>query len=265
MKIILIIYILFTYSFGNNINDERKKLYLDYKNKVVKIKKRYLLNRNNISEEYNNLISVYNIQKEEYLSLKDSIDQAVKMKIYNYNKGNNDIDVEGYKYKFKDAISTKDNKLTKRKIYYDQKFMNLDSITTFYFDQVLKYETNKINMGDIILNLQAENIALVNRINNSTNNLNNLEYGISLNNLNESILALINVDMYIYEKKYNKAISECKIAINNFPDLYLAYEKLGSAYYLNNNYDDALNSWETALAMEPNNTKLIKFLNAIKK
>ena len=187
------------------------------------------------------------------------------MKINKYNKGNDDIDVEGYKYKFNDAINTKINKLNKRKKFYDQQFINLDSITTFYFDEVLKYETNKINMGDIILNLQAENIALVNRINNSTNNLNNLEHGISLNNLNESILALINADMYIYEKKYNKAISECKIAINNFPDLYLPYEKLGSAYYLNNNYDDALKSWEIALAMEPNNTKLIKFLNAIKK
>ena len=66
------------------------------------------------------------------------------MKISKYDKGNNDIDVEGYKYKFENAIATKDNKLTKRKKYYDQQFMNLDSITTFSFDEVLKYETNKI-------------------------------------------------------------------------------------------------------------------------
>ena len=64
---------------------------------------------------------------------------------------------------------------------------------------VIKVERGRviqiINENDLILELQSMNVALEKRIKNASSNLYNLENGISTNNLNNTILSLINADM----------------------------------------------------------------------
>lgn len=248
---------------SESLKDQQKIIFNDHNKKISTLKKNYLLKKDKLQKEYDRLLPLYNSLNKDYSIVLDSIDNVIKNKI---NTFNNQDDPQMSKF-FQIIEKTKNdqsNKLKNRKKYYKNEFSKLDSTIDFLFDIILLYEQNSFDNNELILSLDAEILALNKMISNAIKTIDNYEQGVSSHKLNTSIISLINADRYIYEKNYTAAINECKNAINNFPDHAIAYEKLGSAYYLNNDFDEALKNWTIALSMKPENSNLSKFLNEIK-
>ncbi len=243
---------------------KQKQLFDDHQTHVTGIKKEYVNNKNFIDSELNRLMPLYNSLKRDYDSLVDSLDNIVKNRVKKYSDGIDDPEVEGHMYLMEKAKQSVLKKMDERNSYYQGKFDELDSRTDFYFDVLLAYESNSLDVNDIVLKLQAENIAYEKMIRQANEELDQLENGISKDYLNESIISLISADRLINNQNYEEAIEECNKSIKLFPHLSIAYEKLGSAYYLNNDYESALKYWNTALALNPENSNLSQFLSALK-
>lgn len=244
--------------------EEQKKLFEDHQNKVTKLKEEYVKNKQFIDTELERLLPLYNSLKRDYDTLVDSLDNIVKHRVDQYSEGLDDPEVAGHMYLMDRAKQSVAKKLDERKNFYKNKFTEIESKTDFYFDVLLAYESNDLDVNNLVLNLQAENFAIEEMTRYAHEYLNQLENGISVSNLNKSITSMIIADRFISNKEYGEAISECKSAIQLFPNLSIAYEKLGSAYYLNNNFEEALKNWNTALAMNPDNSYLSEFLSALK-
>ena len=266
IKFVYIIIIISSYLFSqdsNNIKNQQKILFNKSKQKIETLKKYYLLNKDNLQKEYDRLLPLYNSLNKEYNMMLDSIENVIKNQINNYSNNDNPQMSKFFQH-IEKTKSDQSDKFKNRKKYYKNEFSKIDSTIDFLFDVILLYEKNSLNKNNVILNLDAEILALNKIINNAIKTISNYEEGISSNKLNYSISSLINADRYIYEKNYDLAINECKNAINSFPDYPIAYEKLGSAYYLNDNLNEALKNWTIALSMDPHNLNLSKFLNDIK-
>ncbi len=264
---ILFIIIISSLIYSKNDSDYIKKqklIFNQHQNNVTQLKENYVKEKNIMEKEQKRLLPLYNSLKRDYDSLVDSLDNIVKNRMNQYNQGIDDPEVSGHVELMDRAKQSINNKLDGRIKYYKNKFAILDSLTDFYFDVLLAYESNSININELILDLEGENIAIQKTIERAQKDLYHLEEGISTINFNNSLNNLIAANQYIHEKNYKNAIKECKNAIKIFPELALAYEKLGSAYYLDNNYEDALKNWNIALAMNPNNTNLSQFLSALK-
>ena len=265
-KLIILIILIGSILFSNetqNIKNQQKVLFNEHKKKMMTLKKDYLLNKDNLQKEYERLLPLYNSLNKKYNMILDSIDYVIKNKINNYNKIDNPQMSKLFQI-IEKSKNEQSSKLKNRKKYYKSEFSKIDSTIDFLFDIILLYEQSSYDDNEIIASLDAEIIAFNKIISNAEKTIFNYEQGVSSNNLNYSIISLINADRYIYEKNYIEAINECKNAINNFPDYSIAYEKLGSAYYLDNNLDEALKNWTIALSMDPQNLNLSKFLNDIK-
>ena len=259
-----IIILSFLFSSENaDIKNEQKILFNKHKKQISYLKKDYLLNKDNLQKEYDRLLPLYNSLNKEYNLILDSLDNIISKTITN-NDNNDNPQMSKFFQFIENTKNEQSNKLKKRKTYYKNEFSNIDSTIEFLFDIILLYEKHALDNNNPISSLDAEIVALNKIIKNAEKTILNYESGVSSNRLNYSISSLINADRYINEKKYIDAINECKIAINNFPDNSIAYEKLGSAYYLNNNLSDALKNWTIALSMDPDNLNLSKFLNDIK-
>ena len=259
-----IIILSFLFSSENaDIKNEQKILFNKHKKQISSLKKDYLLNKDNLQKEYDRLLPLYNSLNKEYNLILDSLDNIISKTITN-NDNNDNPQMSKFFQFIENTKNDQSTKLKKRKTYYKNEFSNIDSTIEFLFDIILLYEKHTLDNNNPISSLDAEIVALNKIIKNAEKTILNYESGVSSNRLNYSISSLINADRYINEKKYIDAINECKIAINNFPDNSIAYEKLGSAYYLNNNLNDALKNWTIALSMDPDNLNLSKFLNDIK-
>ncbi len=259
-----IIILSFLFSSENaDIKNEQKILFDKHKKQISSLKKDYLLKKDNLQKEYDRLLPLYNSLNKEYNLILDSLDNIISKTITN-NDNNDNPQMSKFFQFIENTKNEQSNKLKKRKTYYKNEFSNIDSTIEFLFDIILLYEKHALDNNNPISSLDAEIVALNKIIKNAEKTILNYESGVSSNRLNYSISSLINADRYINEKKYIDAINECKIAINNFPDNSIAYEKLGSAYYLNNNLSDALKNWTIALSMDPDNLNLSKFLNDIK-
>ena len=259
-----IIILSFLFSSENaDIKNEQKILFDKHKKQISSLKKDYLLKKDNLQKEYDRLLPLYNSLNKEYNLILDSLDNIISKTITN-NDNNDNPQMSKFFQFIENTKNEQSTKLKKRKTYYKNEFSNIDSTIEFLFDIILLYEKHALDNNNPISNLDAEIVALNKIIKNAEKTILNYESGVSSNRLNYSISSLINADRYINEKKYIDAINECKIAINNFPDNSIAYEKLGSAYYLNNNLNDALKNWTIALSMDPDNLNLSKFLNDIK-
>ena len=259
-----IIILSFLFSSENaDIKNEQKILFDKHKKQISSLKKDYLLNKDNLQKEYDRLLPLYNSLNKEYNLILDSLDNVISKTITN-NDNNDNPQMSKFFQFIENTKNEQSTKLKKRKTYYKNEFSNIDSTIEFLFDIILLYEKHTLDNNNPISSLDAEIVALNKIIKNAEKTILNYESGVSSNRLNYSISSLINADRYINEKKYIDAINECKIAINNFPDNSIAYEKLGSAYYLNNNLNDALKNWTIALSMDPDNLNLSKFLNDIK-
>ena len=259
-----IIILSFLFSSENaDIKNEQKILFDKHKKQISSLKKDYLLNKDNLQKEYDRLLPLYNSLNKEYNLILDSLDNVISKTITN-NDNNDNPQMSKFFQFIENTKNEQSTKLKKRKTYYKNEFSNIDSTIEFLFDIILLYEKHALDNNNPISSLDAEIVALNKIIKNAEKTILNYESGVSSNRLNYSISSLINADRYINEKKYIDAINECKIAINNFPDNSIAYEKLGSAYYLNNNLNDALKNWTIALSMDPDNLNLSKFLNDIK-
>ncbi len=68
-----------------------------------------------------------------------------------------------------------------------------------------------------------------------------------------------------YNNDLNKALNEVIEAININPYASKSYEMLGSIYYRLKWYNLALNNWEKALALDPDNTKLSRYIEKAKR
>jgi hypothetical protein len=68
-----------------------------------------------------------------------------------------------------------------------------------------------------------------------------------------------------YNNDLNAALNEVIEAININPYASKSYEMLGSIYYRLKWYNLALNNWEKALALDPENSKLNKFIEKAKR
>lgn len=68
-----------------------------------------------------------------------------------------------------------------------------------------------------------------------------------------------------YRNDLNTALTEVIEAININPYASKSYEMLGSIYYRLKWYNLALNNWEKALALDPENSKLNKFIEKAKR
>lgn len=68
-----------------------------------------------------------------------------------------------------------------------------------------------------------------------------------------------------YNNDLNTALNEVIEAININPYASKSYEMLGSIYYRLKWYNLALNNWEKALALDPENRKLTKFIEKAKR
>ena len=243
---------------------EKQKLIFDnHRNQVADIKKDYLIKKTEQKKQYNRLLPLYNTLQKEYEMIIDSLDNIVKKQINNFDK-NDDPQMLQYINMIKKAKEKQSKQIQNREDYYKNEFAKIDSNINFLFDMILIYEKNSFDQNNTILDLDAQIIALKNINDNAKNTILSYENGISNNKLNKSIVSLNNADRLIYEKNYTEAIKECKIAIQNFPNFPVAYEKLGSAYYLNDNMSEALKNWTIALSMDPDNTNLNKFLEEIK-
>jgi predicted Zn-dependent protease len=259
-----IIILSFLFSSENaDIKNEQKILFDKHKKQISSLKKDYLLKKDNLQKEYDRLLPLYNSLNKEYNLILDSLDNIISKTITN-NDNNDNPQMSKFFQFIENTKNEQSTKLKKRKTYYKNEFSNIDSTIEFLFDIILLYEKHALDNNNPISSLDAEIVALNKIIKNAEKTILNYESGVSSNRLNYSISSLINADRYINEKKYIDAINECKIAINNFPDNSIAYEKLGSAYYLNNNLSDALKNWTIALSMDPDNLNLSKFLNDIK-
>ena len=262
LNTIIILSFLFS-SENTDIKNEQKILFDKHKKQISSLKKDYLLNKDNLQKEYERLLPLYNSLNKEYNLILDSLDNVISKTITN-NDNNDNPQMSKFFQFIENTKNEQSTKLKKRKTYYKNEFSNIDSTIEFLFDIILLYEKHTLDNNNPISSLDAEIVALNKIIKNAEKTILNYESGVSSNRLNYSISSLINADRYINEKKYIDAINECKIAINNFPDNSIAYEKLGSAYYLNNNLNDALKNWTIALSMDPDNLNLSKFLNDIK-
>lgn len=243
--------------------EKQKSIFDNHRQKVANMKKDYLIKKAEKKQEYNRLLPLYNSLQKEYEMIIDSLDNIVKKQINSFTE-NDDPEMLQYINMIKKAKEKQKNQMLDREDYYNNEFAKIDSNINFLFDMILIYEKNSFDPNDIILDLDAQIIALKNINSNAKNTISNYENGISANKLNKSMVSLNNADRYIYEKNYIEAIKECKIAIQNFPSFSIAYEKLGSAYYLNDNMSEALKNWTIALSMNPDNTNLNKFLEEIK-
>ena len=258
-----IIILSFLFSSENaDIKNEQKILFNKHKKQISSLKKDYLLKKDNLQKEYDRLLPLYNSLNKEYNLILDSLDNIISKTITN-NDNNDNPQMSKFFQFIENTKNEQSTKLKKRKTYYKNEFSNIDSTIEFLFDIILLYEKHALDNNNPISNLDAEIVALNKIIKNAEKTILNYESGVSSNRLNYSISSLINADRYINEKKYIDAINECKIAINNFPDNSIAYEKLGSAYYLNNNLNDALKNWTIALSMDPDNLNLSKFFSYI--
>ena len=266
INVIYIIFFLSSCLFSkeiNNIKNQQKVLFNNHKQKVEILKKDYLLNKDNLKKEYDHLLPLFNSLNKEYNMMLDSIDNVIKNQINNYSNDDNP-QMSKFFQLIEKTKTNQANKLKNRKKYYRDEYAVIDSTIDFLFDIILLYEKSELGNNNVILSLDAEILALQKIINNAEKTISNYEKGVSSKKLNYSITSLINADRYIYEENYDLAINECQNAINNFPDYPIAYEKLGSVYYLNNNLHEALKNWTIALSMDPQNLNLNKFLNEIK-
>ena len=249
---------------SGSLKEQQKIIFNDHKKKMLKLKKDYLLKKDELQKEYDRLLPLYNSLNKDYSIMLDSIDNVIKNKINNFNN-QDDPQMSKFFQVIERTKNDQSNKLKNRKKYYKNEFVKLDSTIDFLFDIILLYEQNSFNNNELISSLDAEILALNKIKSNAVKTIANYEQGLSSHKLNTCIISLINADRHIYEKEYNEAIKECKKAINNFPNYAIAYEKLGSAYYLNNNFNEALKNWTIALSMEPDNSNLSQFLEDIKK
>lgn len=266
MKILIIIFIvsiLFSKD-SESLKEQQKNLFNGHKKKMSELKKNYLLKKDRLQKEYDRLLPLYNSLNKDYSSMLDSLDNVIINKINNIET-QDDPQMSKFFQIIEKTKNDQSNKLKNRKKYYKNEFNNIDSTTDFLFDIILLYEQNSFNNNELISSLDAEILALNKIKSNAVKTIANYEQGLSSHKLNTCIISLINADRHIYEKEYNEAIKECKKAINNFPNYAIAYEKLGSAYYLNNNFNEALKNWTIALSMEPDNSNLSQFLEDIKK
>ncbi|MBU2514409.1 tetratricopeptide repeat protein [bacterium] len=81
----------------------------------------------------------------------------------------------------------------------------------------------------------------------------------------ESSKHLISSKKAYYNNDLNTALNEVIEAININPYASKSYEMLGSIYYRLKWYNLALNNWEKALALDPDNTKLGRYIEKAKR
>ena len=63
-----------------------------------------------------------------------------------------------------------------------------------------------------------------------------------------------NYDFYMFRMYLNQAIELYKERVENKPDSASSYDKLGNAYYYNENYKEAIQQYEKAIAINPHDT-----------
>jgi len=70
---------------------------------------------------------------------------------------------------------------------------------------------------------------------------------------------------YIYNGKYEEAVTLCRQILKKNPGNVLALMRLGSAYYAQNRYDEAEEQWKQALKYDPENRQIHDFLKTLEK
>ncbi|MCX5726814.1 MAG: PorV/PorQ family protein [Candidatus Saganbacteria bacterium] len=70
---------------------------------------------------------------------------------------------------------------------------------------------------------------------------------------------------HFYAGEYDLAIKECQRVLEIDPSLAVAHKRLGSIYYMQNKLSDAFTCWKKAVELDPNDTKLAKFVEYLSK
>ena len=81
---------------------------------------------------------------------------------------------------------------------------------------------------------------------------------------NEALRHLVQAVGHYFAGAYDEAESECLVAIDIAPYLELSFVRLGSIYVKQGRVDEAISAWERALQIEPDNSELREWLEALK-
>lgn len=78
--------------------------------------------------------------------------------------------------------------------------------------------------------------------------------------INAVVNRLFKAQMLIFNKRYQSAIIELEQILKERPNLVQAYIMRGTAYYMLQEMNSALESWRKAMALDSNNEELKRFL-----
>ena len=78
--------------------------------------------------------------------------------------------------------------------------------------------------------------------------------------MNKYINRILGVQNLIYKKRIQSAIIELDQIIRDKPDIIQAHIMRGTCYYILNEVSTAIESWKTALTLDPGNKELLNFL-----
>lgn len=78
--------------------------------------------------------------------------------------------------------------------------------------------------------------------------------------INQIVNALFKSQMLIYQKKYQAAVLELDSLLKDRPNLVQALVMKGTAFYMLQDLNSAVEVWKKALALDRNNEQLLKFL-----